>query len=82
MDDTFTMKRKGDPLAFASLPVTSPALAASVHTKHRAPTNELSVAVISEQYDVTESPKSPAHLLVSVDEVQPMTGKLSYSRRS
>lgn len=26
--------------------------------------------------------KSPAHLLVSVDEVQPMTGKLSYSRRS
>lgn len=37
------MKRKGDPLAFASLPVTSPALAVRVHTKRRAPTNELSV---------------------------------------
>lgn len=82
MDDTFTMKRKGDPLAFASLPVTSPALAA---LNIELLLTSSVFAVISEHWVSVMSQrgaKSPAHLLVSVDEVQPMTGKLSYSRRS
>lgn len=65
MDDTFTMKRKGDPLAFASLPVTSPALAARIHTKRRAPTDELSVrSSLSTlgQCDVTERRQKPRPL--------------------